>query len=77
MFKERKERKREKERRKKKKVLKIKVIFLCLKLVEVSIGLLSLILCQEHANAGLNMINDGFIKGIHVYKHDFKLGFAS
>ena len=39
--------------------------------------LLSLILWQEHANIGLNMYNDGFIKDIHVCKYDFKLGFAS
>ena len=31
---------------------------------------------QEHANVGLNMFSDGFNKGMHEYKHDYKLGFA-
>ena len=38
-------------------------------------NLLSLLLCQEHASLGLNMINEALMMQEHAINASYKLGF--
>ena len=41
---------------------------------KVSVDLLSLLLCQEHASLGLNMINEALMMQEHAINASYKLG---
>ena len=76
-----KERKREKEEKVEEErwLLELQAWFssCVLKTTKVSDAFLSLILCQEHTNMGLSMINDGLNKGLHGLYERTSLGFVS
>ena len=47
----------------------------CFEAFKVSVDFLSLLLCQEHASLGLNMINEALMMQEHAINASYKIGF--